>query len=82
MTSGVVSRIGVKGQIVLRKKLREKAGLREGALVEEVAYSGGILIKPLNPQKLLEEMDAIAKKVSREWPKGLTAVEAVRRDRT
>ncbi len=50
--------------------------------MEASVASGGILIKSLNPQKLLEEMDAIAKKVSREWPKGLTAVEAVRRDRT
>ncbi len=31
--------------------------------------------------KLLKEIDKLAKKVSKKWPKGLTAVEAVRRER-
>lgn len=81
MTISAVSKIGPKGQIVLRKKLREEVGLREGGMVEAQVTSEGILIKPFDADKLLASIEKTAKKLSTMWPKGLTAVEAVRRER-
>ncbi len=81
MTLSAVSKIGPKGQIVLRKRLRAEAGLEEGAMVEEHVTKEGILIKRFDAEKILESFNMTAKKLSAIWPKGLTAAEAVRRER-
>ena len=81
MTLTAVSKIGPKGQIVLRKEFRTEFGLEEGTMVEEQLTKEGILIKPFDAKKLLASIDEIARKLSEKWPKGLTAVEAVRRER-
>lgn len=81
MTLTAVSKIGPKGQIVLKKKLRAEAGLEEGAMVEEHLTDEGILIKRFDAEKLIKSFDELAAKVSAKWPKGLDSVEAVRRER-
>jgi AbrB family looped-hinge helix DNA binding protein len=81
MTLTAVSKIGPKGQIVLKKKLRDEVGLEEGAMVEEQVTKEGILIKRFDADKLMKLLDETAKMVSAKWPKGLTSVEAVRRER-
>ncbi|MBI4175701.1 MAG: AbrB/MazE/SpoVT family DNA-binding domain-containing protein [Candidatus Aenigmarchaeota archaeon] len=81
MTNNAVSRIGPKGQVVLKKMLRDKIGLREGMLVEERLAQGGILIKPVEARKMMDGIGEIAKRLSEKWPKGLTPAEAVRRER-
>ncbi|MBI2144794.1 AbrB/MazE/SpoVT family DNA-binding domain-containing protein [Candidatus Woesearchaeota archaeon] len=81
MTLTAVSKIGPKGQIVLKKKLRAEAGLREGEMVEAQVTKDGILIKPFNAEKLIKSFDELATRVSAKWPKGLDSVEAVRRER-
>ncbi len=81
MTLTAVSRIGPKGQIVLRKKLREEVGLEEGGMVEAQVTKEGILIKPFDAGKLLASIEKTARKLAAVWPKGLTAAEAVRRER-
>lgn len=81
MTEKYRSRVGSKGQVVVAKRLREKHGIREGALVEQVSTDRGVLLVPISVGDLLEELDAVAEEVGRTWPKGVSAVEAVRRDR-
>ncbi|MBI2136919.1 AbrB/MazE/SpoVT family DNA-binding domain-containing protein [Candidatus Woesearchaeota archaeon] len=81
MTLTTVSRIGPKGQFVLKKNLRTEAGLQEGEMVEAQVTKEGILIKPFDADKLLASIEKTAKKLSAMWPKGLTAAEAVRRER-
>ena len=81
MTLTAVSKIGPKGQIVLKKKLREEVGLREGEMIEAQVTKEGILIKRFDADKLMKSLEETAAKVSAKWPKGLTAVEAVRRER-
>ena len=81
MTLTAVSKIGPKGQIVLKKKLRAKFGLEEGAMVEEMVTKEGILIRPFDADKLMKSLEETAAKVSAKWPKGLTSVEAVRQER-
>ena len=81
MTLTAVSKIGPKGQIVLKKKLREELGLKEGQVVEERLTPEGILVTPVDAEKLIKLFDELAAKVSAKWPKGLDSVEAVRRER-
>ena len=81
MTLTAVSKIGPKGQIVLKKKLREEAGLRAGGIVEAQVTKEGILIKPFDANKLMKSLEETAAKVSAKWPKGLDSVEAVRQER-
>ena len=81
MTKIAVSKIGPKGQIVLKKQLREKAGMKEGMLIEEQLIADGILIRRVDSGKLLKEIETVAEKVSKQWPPGLTAAAAVRRER-
>ncbi len=81
MTLTAVSKIGPKGQIVLKKELRDELGLKEGQVVEERLTQEGILVTPVDAEKLIKSFDELAAKVSAKWPKGLDSVEAVRRER-
>ena len=66
---------------MLKKSLRTEAGLQEGEMVEAQVTKEGILIKPFDADRLLASIEKTAKKLSAIWPKGLTAAEAVRRER-
>ena len=81
MTERYRSRVGRKGQVVIAKQLREKHGIREGGLVEQVSTDKGILLVPVSIDGLLGRLDALAEEIGEVWPKGVSAVEAVRRDR-
>jgi AbrB family looped-hinge helix DNA binding protein len=71
--------VSSKGQIVIPKAIREKYRLEKGAklLVREV--EGGILLTPCRP--LVEEVKEIARGLEGKWPKNLTSVDIVRRER-
>ena len=81
MTEKYRSRVGRKGQVVVAKQLREKHGIREGSLVEQISTDKGVLLVPVSAEALLKELDAIAAEISESWPKDVSAVEAVRQDR-
>ncbi|HLC74648.1 MAG TPA: AbrB/MazE/SpoVT family DNA-binding domain-containing protein [Candidatus Nanoarchaeia archaeon] len=80
MTSKLV-RIGAKGQIVIRKNIRDELGLQEGTLLQEEVTDKGLLIKPIRGDDILRSMEATAKRISKLWPKKLSSVEAIRRER-
>ncbi|MBI2185240.1 MAG: AbrB/MazE/SpoVT family DNA-binding domain-containing protein [Thaumarchaeota archaeon] len=75
------SRIGPKGQVVVAKELRRKHGLKEGGLVEQVSTEQGVLLVPLQTEKLLDELDNAAKEIAETWPRKVSAVQAIRQDR-
>jgi AbrB family looped-hinge helix DNA binding protein len=85
MVTGVTERyrtkVGQKGQIVVVKKLREKYGIKEGGLVEQVSTDKGVLLVPILVDDLLKELDTVAEEIGKTWPKGVSAVEAIREDR-
>ena len=81
MTRTHRSRDGPKGQVVILKELRDKYGIREGRLVEQVPTSKGLLLVPIPPEQLMKELDSVAKAIGSAWPKGKSAVEAVREER-
>lgn len=81
MTEKYRSRVGRKGQVVVMKKLREKHGIKEGGIVEQISTDKGVLLIPISVDDLLEELDAVAEEIGKTWPKTVSAVEAVREDR-
>jgi len=42
-------KVGVRGQVVIPKKLREKLHLEEGIILEIDVTEKGLLLKPFNP---------------------------------
>jgi len=81
MTEKYRSRVGIKGQVVVAKELREKHGIREGGLVEQISTERGVLLIPVSVDDLLRELDIVAEEIGKSWPKEVSAVEAIRADR-
>lgn len=81
MTEKYRSRVGRKGQVVVAKQLRDKHGIKEGGLVEQISTDKGVLLVPVSVDDLLEELDAVTEEIGEVWPKDVSAVDAVRRDR-
>jgi len=81
MTEKYRSKVGRKGQVVVAKQLREKHRIKEGGLVEQISTDKGVLLVPVSVDDLLEELDVVAGEIGEAWPKGVSAVEAVRQDR-
>lgn len=75
------SKVGPKGQVVVAKELREKYGIKEGKLVEQISTNKGVLLVPLSTDNLLRELDDAAEEIGKAWPKGVSAAEAIREDR-
>lgn len=75
------SRVGPKGQVVVLKELREKHGIKPGGIVEQISTEKGVLLVPVSTDDLLKELDRVAADIGKTWPKEISAVEAVRKDR-
>jgi AbrB family looped-hinge helix DNA binding protein len=81
MTGRHRSRVGPKGQVVILKDFRERFGIKEGKLVEQVPTSKGLLLVPVAAEQLLKELDSVARDIGSAWPKGKSAAEAIREER-
>ena len=81
MTKKYQTKVGPKGQVVVVKELREKYDIKVGGLVEQIATERGVLLVSVSVDNLLKELDSVAEEVGRSWPKGVSAVEVVRKDR-
>jgi AbrB family looped-hinge helix DNA binding protein len=81
MTEKYRTKVGSKGQVVVAKELREKYGIKEGGLVEQISTEKGVLLIPLPAEYLLKELDDVAEAIGKAWPKKVSAVEAIREDR-
>jgi AbrB family looped-hinge helix DNA binding protein len=77
----LIARLGPKGQIVLRKELREVIGIKPGSLVTETVRDDEIVIKPIREEETIERVRKIAKQVGKSWPKDLNSVELIREQR-
>lgn len=81
MTKKYQTKVGPKGQVVVVKELREKHDIKVGGVVEQISTERGVLLVPVSVDDLLKELDTVAEDVGRNWPKGVSAVEAIREDR-
>jgi len=53
-------KVGMRGQVVIPKKLREKLNIEHGVILEIEEIEGGLLLKPINP---VAEMRGLGKGV-------------------
>ena len=64
MTLRYRSKVGPKGQVVVVKALREKYGIKEGGIVEQISTDKGVLLVPVSVDGLLEELDAVVDRLA------------------
>jgi AbrB family looped-hinge helix DNA binding protein len=81
MTERHRSKVGPKGQVVILKELRDKFGIREGKLIEQVPTPKGVLLVPVATGQLMKDLDSAAQVIGSAWPRGTSAAEAIRQDR-
>jgi len=80
MTCKIV-KIGPKGQIVLKKEYREQFGILPGNYIETLITPEGILIRPTNLKKELEDIHKIREIINKRLKKSFDSVDAVREER-
>lgn len=78
---GLLVKLGPKGRIVLKKEIRKALGVKKDDLLKAKLINKKLLIEPFDWNREVEEIEGLARKISRKWPKGLSAAEAVRRER-
>lgn len=84
MTKGkseLLSRLGPKGQIVLRKEFRKALGMEPGSLIRQKLVGKKVILQPFDWSEEMKRVHKIAKEIGKKWPKGLTSVQAIREDR-
>jgi bifunctional DNA-binding transcriptional regulator/antitoxin component of YhaV-PrlF toxin-antitoxin module len=78
-----ISTVGLKGQVVLRKAMRDAVHIKPGMPVRQQVTLDGILIRPVDTaevERMIGEVETLARKVSKRW-KGTSAVAAISEDR-
>jgi AbrB family looped-hinge helix DNA binding protein len=68
-----------KGQIVIPKPIREKYRLDKGTKFVVKETEGGILLTVR--KHMADEVREIAEELEGKWPKGMTSVDIIRRER-
>jgi len=63
------------------KALAEAEEALKKDLIRQRVVNKKILITPVKKEKILREVENLSKKISRKWPKGLTAIEMIKRER-
>ncbi len=77
MTSTLV-KLGPKGQILINKEYRQQMNIHPGNYLKTTLTPQGLLLKPFNAKKELEKVRKIREQISKQWPKNLDCVDAVR----
>jgi AbrB family looped-hinge helix DNA binding protein len=77
----VLTRLGPKGQVVLRKDMRAALGLEPGSMVSMKRVDSKVIVTPVKKEEIIAEVERIAKMVSKKIPKGRTSVDIIREQR-
>ena len=77
----LLTKVGPKGQIVLRKEVRRALGIRSGSILKATLIDKKMILEPFDLEKEMKEIEALAKKISKKWPKDLSAVGVIRDER-
>ena len=78
-----ITTVGPKGQVVLRKSIRDAFHIKPGMAVRQQVTKEGVLIRPIDSaevERMVQEIEVLARKVSKRW-KGTSAVAAIAEDR-
>jgi len=76
-----MTRLGPKGQVVLRKEIRTALGLEPGSMVKLRRVDDEVIVKPVKKEEIIAEVERIAKMIGKKWPKGKTSVDLIREER-
>ena len=76
-----LTKLSPKGQIVLRKEIRKAMGIQPGSMLRARLEDKHVVIEPFDMKKEIKKIEEIAKKIGKKWPRGLSAVEAIREER-
>jgi AbrB family looped-hinge helix DNA binding protein len=76
-----LTRLGPKGQVVLRKEIRTALGLEPGSMVKLRRIDNKVIVKPVKKEEIVAEVERIARMVSKKIPKGRTSVDIIREQR-
>lgn len=79
--SETIVKVGPKGQVLLKKRIRDAVNISAGSMVLQKITRDGILIKPIRTETLLSAIDELAQKIGKSQPKSVDCVELVSRER-
>ncbi len=77
----LMSKLGPKGQIVLRKEVRKTLGIKPGSLIRQKLVGKRVILQPFDWNVEMKRVEKIAKRIGRKWPKGVTSVDVIREER-
>jgi len=77
----LLSKVGEKGQIVIKKEIRSALGIVPGSLIRQKLVNDKILLEVVRKEEKMKRIEKIAEKIGKVWPKNVSAVEAIRRER-
>jgi AbrB family looped-hinge helix DNA binding protein len=77
----LLSKVGEKGQIVIKKEIRSVLGIVPGSIVRQKLVNDKILLEVVRKEEKMRRIEKIAEKIGKVWPKNISAVEAIRRER-
>jgi AbrB family looped-hinge helix DNA binding protein len=77
----LLSKVGEKGQIVIKKEIRSALRIVPGSLIRQKLVNDKILLEVVRKEEKMKRIEKIAEKIGKVWPKNVSAVEAVRRER-
>ena len=77
----LLTRLGPKGQIILKKEVRRILGLKPGMLLRERVIKKRVVLEAFDWDEELRRVEKIAKRIGKKWPKGLTSIDVIREER-
>jgi bifunctional DNA-binding transcriptional regulator/antitoxin component of YhaV-PrlF toxin-antitoxin module len=77
----LLSKVGEKGQIVIKKEIRSALRIVPGCLIRQKLVNDKILLEVVRKEEKMKRIEKIAEKIGKVWPKNVSAVEAIRRER-
>ena len=80
----LLTQVGPKGQIVIRKEARLALDIKPGSIVRQIITPTELRIKPVTRSDVAREIkrvEKIAKRLGKHWPKGLSSVDLIREER-
>jgi bifunctional DNA-binding transcriptional regulator/antitoxin component of YhaV-PrlF toxin-antitoxin module len=74
-------KLSQKSQIVVRKEVRKALGVKPGSILRTKLEGKRLVVEAFDAEKEMRKVEKIAHMIGRKWPKGLSSVEAIRRER-
>ena len=64
-----------------KKEIRSALGIVPGSLIRQKLVNDKILLEVVRKEEKMKRIEKIAEEIGKAWPKNVSAVEAIRRER-